>query len=109
LANHGKPQVDLPLEYSRSTKPPVMAAFRIHPTSFILPRLLAGVVVSKWDTRTERTPLRYRACTVVPPYQHRSNTLVGRCTHLCAKNRLRFPCRSQPPRCRGAPTPHLGH
>jgi hypothetical protein len=109
LANHGKPQVDLPLEYSRSTKPPVMAVFRIHPSSFILQPLLAGVVVSKRDTRTGRTLLRYRACTVVPPYQHHSNTLAGRCAHHCSKNRVRFPCRSQPPHCRGAPVPHLGH
>src|ERR1035441_8259612 len=100
LANHGKPQVDLPLEYSRSTKPPVMAVFRIHPSSFILQPLLAGVVVSKRDTRTGRTLLRYRACTVVPPYQHHSNTLAGRCVHFCPQDRLRFRCRSQPPRCR---------
>ena len=109
LANQGKPQVDLPPEYARSTKPSVGAAFRIHPSPFILQPLLAGVVVSKRDTRTGRTLLRYRACTVVPPYQHRSNTLAGRCTHLCSKNRIRFPCRSQPPRCRGAPALHLGH
>src|ERR1022692_494705 len=36
LVNQGKPQVDLPLEYSRSPKPPVGAAFCILHSSFIL-------------------------------------------------------------------------
>ena len=48
------------------------------------------------------TRLRYRSCTGVSPYHHRSSTLVGRCTLLRSQNRLRLPCRSPPPRCRSA-------
>ena len=103
LANQGKPQVDLPLEYSQSPKPPVEAGFCILHSSFCLQYLLVGMVVSKRDTRTGGTLLRYRGCTVVPPYHHRSNTLAGRCVHFCPQDRLHFRCRSQPPRCRGAP------
>src|ERR1035438_8300461 len=99
----GFAQVDLPLEYSQSPKPPVEAGFCILHSSFCLQYLLVGMVVSKRDTRTEGTLLRYRGCTVVPPYHHRSNTLAGRCVHFCPQDRLRFRCRSQPPRCRGAP------
>ena len=99
LANQGKPQVDLPTEgrskNGEGRKLPQQATSG----------LLGGVVVSKQDTRTGRTFLRYRACTVVPPYHHRSNTLASRCIHLCPQNRLRFPCQSQPARCRGAPAP----
>ena len=103
LANQGKPQLDLPPGYVQSAKPPVGAAFCIHPLSFILQPLLDGVFVSKRDIGRRGTLLRYRACTVVPPYQHRSNTLAGRWTHFRPHDRLRFHCRSQPPRCRGAP------
>jgi hypothetical protein len=109
LANRGLAQVDLPPEYHCSLKPPVGAAFCIHPSSLILQSLLAGMFVSKQDTRGLRTPLRYRACTVVPPYPHRSNTLAGRWGHCCIQNRFRFPCRFSPPRCRGAPAAHLAY
>ena len=107
-ANQGKPQLDLPQGYARSRKPPVGPSFFILHSSFCLQYFLAGVFVSKQDTRRGGSPLRYRACTVVPPYQHRSNTLAGRWADRRSQNRLRFPCRSQPPRCRGAPVRLLG-
>ena len=44
--------------------------------------------------------LRYRSCSRVPPYLHRSNTLAGRWTGRCPQKRLRHPCRAQSPRCR---------
>ena len=103
LVHRGKPQVDLPTE-GRSKNEVCR-----NMTPKAVPGLLGGVFVSKRDTRSRGTPLRYRACTVVAPYQHRSNTLAGRWVHRCPQNRLRFPCRSQPPRCRGSPAPHLTH
>jgi hypothetical protein len=103
LANQGKPQVDLPTEGRRQPE-----ECRKLPQPAV-PGLLAGVFVSKRDTGRRGTPLRYRACTVVPPYHHRSNTLAGRWGHCCIQNRFRFPCRSQPPRCRGAPAAHLAY
>jgi hypothetical protein len=103
LVHRGKPQVDLPTE-GRSKNEECR-----NMTPKAVPGLLGGVFVSKRDTRSRGTPLRYRGCTVVPPYQHRSNTLAGRWVHRCPQNRLRFPCRSQPPRCRGSPAPHLTH
>jgi hypothetical protein len=108
LANQGKPQVDLPLGYVQSPKPPVGASFFVLHSSFCLQYLLAGVFVLKQDTRRGEAPLRYRACTVVPPYQHRSNTLAGRCAHRSSQNRLRFPGRSQRLRCRSAPARLIG-
>ena len=53
-------------------------------------------------------PLRYRSSTILPLYHHHSNMLAGRCIHRCSQNRLGFRCRSQPPRCRGAPVRLLG-
>ena len=47
LSNQGKPQVDLPLGYVQSPKPPVGAPFFILHSSFCLQYLLAGVFVSK--------------------------------------------------------------
>jgi hypothetical protein len=103
LVHRGEPQVDWPTESSRKK-----AECGTSPQKAV-PGLLGGVFVSKRDTRSRGIPLRYRGCTVVPPYQHRSNTLAGRWVHRCPQNRLRFPCRSQPPRCRGSPAPHLTH
>ena len=103
LANQGKPQVDVPTEGRRQPE----ECRKLPQPAF--PGLLAGVFVSKRDTGRRGTPLRYRACTVVPPYHHRSNTLAGRWGHLCPQNRLRFPCRFSPPRCRGAPAAHLAY
>ena len=108
LANQGKPQVDLPLGYVQSPKPPVGAPFFILHSSFCLQYLLAAAFVSNRDTGRKGSPLRYRGSTRVPPYHHRSNTLAGRWAHRRSQNRLRFPCRSQPPRCRGAPVRLLG-
>src|ERR1035438_2199523 len=68
LANQGKPQLDLPVGYARPRKPPVGAPCFIRHSSCCLQYLLAEVIVSKQDTRRGRSPLRYRACTVVPPY-----------------------------------------
>jgi hypothetical protein len=108
LANQGKPQVDLPPGYVWSPKPPVGAPFFILHSSFCLQYLLAAAFVSNRDTGRKGSPLRYRGSTRVPPYHHRSNTLAGRWAHRRSQNRLRFPCRSQPPRCRGAPVRLLG-
>jgi hypothetical protein len=116
LANQGKPQIDLPAEYVRSTKRAVSSRgvasegrSKKEGCRKMAPKAVSGlharVFVSKRNTGRRRTSLRYRACTVVPPYHHRSNTLPGRCAHFGPQNRLRFPCRSQPPRCRGAPAP----
>jgi hypothetical protein len=71
--------------------------------------LLGGAFVSKQDTGRGGSPLRYRSSTVAAPYQHARSTLAGRWVHFCPRDRLRFPRRSQPPRCRGAPAPHLAH
>jgi hypothetical protein len=93
LVHRGKPQVDLPTE-GRSKK----EEGRKSPQEAV-PGFLGGVFVSKRDTGMGETPLRYRSSTIVPPYHHRSNTLGGRCTRVCPRGRLPFPCRSQPPRC----------
>jgi hypothetical protein len=58
---------------------------------------------SKWDTGRMSASLRYRSTTIAPQYYYRSTTPVGRSGRRCPQNRLRFPCRSQPARCRGAP------
>src|ERR1017187_43882 len=93
LVNQGKPQVDLPTE-GRSKNEECR-----NMTPKAVPGLLGGVFVSKRDTGSRGTHLRYRACTGVIPYQHARNTLAGRCVHRCPQERLRFPCRSQPPAC----------
>jgi hypothetical protein len=123
LANQGKPQVDLPAESLRSPKPavsslPVASVANVSnsrcpsaPGDRTLRRVdkagRAGGFASKRETGRRGTPLRYRSSTILPPYHHRSNTLAGRWGRFCPQDRLRFPCRSQPPRCRGAPAPHL--
>jgi hypothetical protein len=96
LVNQSKPQVDLPTE-GRSKKEECRKM-----TPKAVPGFLGEVFVSKWDTGSRGTPLRYRSSTVVPPYHHRSNTLAGRFVHRCPQKRLRLPCRSRPPRCRSA-------
>src|ERR1035438_6487611 len=103
LANQGKPQVDLPTKGRRQPE----ECRKLPQPAF--PGLLAGVYVSKRDTRSLGSPLRYRGSTGVPPYPHRSNTLAGRWGHCCIQNRFRFPCRFSPPRCRGAPAAHLAY
>jgi hypothetical protein len=118
LANQGKPQVDLPPEHLRfpqravSSRPVTFEGRGKNEECRKLPEqavsgLLARVVASKPSTGRRGTPLRYRSSTILPPYHHRSNTLAGRWGRFCPQDRLRFPCRSQPPRCRGAPAPHL--
>jgi hypothetical protein len=114
LANRGLAQVDLPPEGSRKN-----AECRKTPTSNLEqpssnnqrvhsgPPLDVGFSMSDLGcyrgSRGGKSPLRYRSCSRVPPYLHRSSTLGGRPGHRCPQKRLRFPCRSQPPRCRGAP------
>jgi hypothetical protein len=97
LVNRGQPQVDLPVERRRKKE----ECNKMPPKA--VPGLLEEVFVSKRDTGREETPLRYRSCTGVSPDYHRSTTLAGRLAHRCPPKRLRFPCRSQRPRCRGAP------
>ena len=100
LADQGKPQVDLPPGYARSSQSSFRADLCILHSSFCLQYLLAGMAVSKQDTRTARILLRYRGSTVVPLYPHRSTTLAGRCVRSCAQARLRLRCRPRPARCR---------
>jgi hypothetical protein len=117
LANRGIAQIDLPTEHAQPPKRAVSS----RPVAFedrsedaecgkfpqrAVSGLRGGVSVSKPGTGRRRTLLRYRSSTILPPYHHRSTTLVGRCTPRCPPDRLRFPCRSEPPRCRGAPAPH---
>jgi hypothetical protein len=125
LVNQGKPQVDLPPEAVRPSKrtvssrpatlegsPPSAVPLRRtgskHEESGKLPQaavasVRGGVVASRPSAGGRRTLLRYRSSTVVYLCYHRSSTLVGRRTLLCPQNRLRYPCRSRPPDCRGAP------
>src|ERR1035437_5197728 len=109
LANQGKTQVDLPLEHPRSPKravsglPVPFEGRSKHEECRNMPRqavlgVCGGVSVSKPSTGRRGTPLRYRTSTIVPPYHHRSNSLAGRCIHRRPQDRLRFPCRAQPPR-----------
>jgi hypothetical protein len=116
LANQGKPQVDLPAENLRRRKRavsslPVAKVATVHsvpsPSVPCKPTLRRvdksgweGSSVLKRDTGAGWAVLRYRSCTGVCPYYHRSNTLANRSTLLRSSNRFRFPCRSPPPRCR---------
>jgi hypothetical protein len=114
LVNQGKPQVDLPPEavsspkLAVSSRPATLEGRSKHEECGKLPRqavagVRGGVSLSEPRTVSRRTLLRYRSCTGVYPCYHRSNTLAGRGIRLRRQNRLRYPCRSQPPRCRGAP------
>jgi hypothetical protein len=113
LVNRGEAQVDLPPGYPQTPKPsisslPVALEGRSkHEECGKLPQkavagVRRGVSLSESSTGRRWTLLRYRSSTGVYPCYHRSNTLAGRGTRLCPQNRLRFPCRSQPPRCRSA-------
>jgi hypothetical protein len=103
LVNQGKPQVDLPAEYlrpknvvrMRSTAPLTSPAMNGT-------RWKASLPSRKVGSGTGGPLLRYRSGTIVPPYCHHSNTLVGRSFRRGPQNRLRFPCRSHPPCYRGA-------
>ena len=97
LVRQGEPQVDLPI-VGRSKKGQCR---KMPPTA--IPAIVEEVIVSKRDTGSGEARLRYRSCTGVSPDYHRSNTLAGRFDLRCPPKRLRFHCRSQPPRCRGAP------
>jgi hypothetical protein len=102
LVNQGKPQVDLPPEHLRP-KNVVRTRSTASLTSPAMngTRWNASLPSRKAGSGTGGPLLRYRSGTIVPPYYHHSNTLVGRSFRRGPQNRLRFPCRSQPPRCRG--------
>jgi hypothetical protein len=108
LANQGLAQIDLPPEHFRPKE-----VVRTRSTASLTSPTMNG---TRWNaslpsrtagSETGETLLRYRSCSRGSPYLHRSSTLGGRLAHLCPQKRLRYPCRSQPPRCRGAPALQL--
>jgi len=103
LVNRGEAQVDLPPGYPRKDLVRTRSTASLTSPGMNGTRWNASLPSPKAGSETGRTLLRYRSCTGVSPDYHRSNTLAGRFDLGCPPKRLRFPCRSQPPRCRGAP------
>ena len=113
LVNRGEAQVDLPPGYAQSSKlavssrPVACEGRRQNEEGRELPQqtvsgLRGRVSVPIPGTGSRRAFLRYRSCTGVCPYYHRSNTLAGRFLHRCPQKRLRFPCRLGAPHFHGA-------